>query len=133
MREVINFNTKWAFTKEAAEVPQTMPEKWYWVNLPHSWNANSGSSVIIQIKMRFTHRNQIDIPVQSAVGESVPYKCKGRPDTGLYNQRQRGKWSSSREKIRSGYKGRVCNSECASVEWKERSISLYSRSVSRER
>ena len=42
MREVINFNTKWAFTKEAAEVPQTMPEKWYWVNLPHSWNAIDG-------------------------------------------------------------------------------------------
>ena len=42
MRTVINFNTKWAFSKEAAEVPQTMPEKWYWVNLPHTWNAIDG-------------------------------------------------------------------------------------------
>ena len=42
MREVFNFNTKWAFTKEATEVPQTMPEKWYWVNLPHSWNNIDG-------------------------------------------------------------------------------------------
>ena len=42
MREVINFNTKWAFTKEATEVPKEMPEKWYWVTLPHSWNEIDG-------------------------------------------------------------------------------------------
>ena len=37
MREVINFNTKWAFSKEATAVPATMPERWYWVTLPHTW------------------------------------------------------------------------------------------------
>ena len=42
MRQVFNFNTKWAFTKEATEVPTTMPEKWYWVTLPHTWNAIDG-------------------------------------------------------------------------------------------
>lgn len=42
MRSVYNFNTKWAFSKEANEVPKTMPEKWYWVTLPHSWNAIDG-------------------------------------------------------------------------------------------
>lgn len=42
MREIFNFNTKWAFTKDAAEVPQEMPEKWYWVTLPHSWNDIDG-------------------------------------------------------------------------------------------
>ncbi len=42
MREIINFNTKWAFTKDATEVPQVMPEKWYWVTLPHSWNDIDG-------------------------------------------------------------------------------------------
>lgn len=42
MREIISFNTKWAFSKEATEVPQQMPEKWYWVNLPHTWNAIDG-------------------------------------------------------------------------------------------
>ena len=42
MREVINFNVKWAFTKNATEVPATMPEKWDWVTLPHSWNAIDG-------------------------------------------------------------------------------------------
>lgn len=42
MRQIIDFNTKWAFSKEAAEVPQTMPQKWYWVNLPHSWNNIDG-------------------------------------------------------------------------------------------
>lgn len=42
MREILNFNTKWAFTKDAAEIPKKMPEKWYWVTLPHSWNEIDG-------------------------------------------------------------------------------------------
>ncbi|MBE5884113.1 MAG: glycoside hydrolase family 2 protein [Lachnospiraceae bacterium] len=42
MRTVINFNTKWAFSKEAAGVPEVMPQKWYWVTLPHSWNNIDG-------------------------------------------------------------------------------------------
>lgn len=42
MREVMNFNTKWAFTKDATEVPKEMPEKWYWVTLPHCWNEIDG-------------------------------------------------------------------------------------------
>ena len=42
MRQIINFNTKWAFSKEACEVPAVMPEKWYWVTLPHSWNNIDG-------------------------------------------------------------------------------------------
>lgn len=42
MRERYALNTKWAFSKEASEPPKTMPEKWYWVNLPHTWNAIDG-------------------------------------------------------------------------------------------
>lgn len=42
MRKVYNFNTKWAFSKEATEVPKSMPKKWYWVNLPHTWNNIDG-------------------------------------------------------------------------------------------
>ena len=42
MRQIINFNTKWAFSKEATEVPKTMPERWYLVTLPHSWNNIDG-------------------------------------------------------------------------------------------
>lgn len=42
MREIFNFNTKWAFTKDATEVPAAMPEKWYWVNIPHCWNNIDG-------------------------------------------------------------------------------------------
>ncbi len=42
MRQVMNFNTKWAFSKEAVAVPATMPEKWYWVTLPHTWNDIDG-------------------------------------------------------------------------------------------
>ncbi len=42
MREIISLNTKWAFSKEATSVPEVMPERWYWVNLPHTWNAIDG-------------------------------------------------------------------------------------------
>ena len=42
MRQVINFNRKWAFTKMADAVPETMPTKWDIINLPHSWNAIDG-------------------------------------------------------------------------------------------
>ncbi len=42
MRNVYNFNTKWAFTKQADSVPAEMPKDWYFVNLPHSWNAIDG-------------------------------------------------------------------------------------------
>lgn len=42
MRTVCNINDKWAFTKQAAEVPATLPMNWDWVNLPHSWNAIDG-------------------------------------------------------------------------------------------
>ena len=42
MRQIVNINAKWAFTKMADSVPATMPEKWDFVNLPHSWNAIDG-------------------------------------------------------------------------------------------
>ena len=42
MRTIINFNAKWAFTKQASEVPAQLPKDWNWVNLPHSWNAIDG-------------------------------------------------------------------------------------------
>ena len=42
MRQTINFNRKWAFTKMADAVPEVMPTKWDIVNLPHSWNAIDG-------------------------------------------------------------------------------------------
>ena len=42
MRKVININRKWAFTKEATAVPASMPEKWNFVNLPHTWNNIDG-------------------------------------------------------------------------------------------
>ena len=42
MREILNLNTKWAFSKEADQVPEVMPQRWYWVNLPHCWNAIDG-------------------------------------------------------------------------------------------
>ncbi len=42
MRSIYNLNAKWAFTKEADSVPDSMPEKWNLVNLPHSWNDIDG-------------------------------------------------------------------------------------------
>ncbi len=42
MRKIINLNQKWAFTKQATEIPAAMPKDWNFVNLPHSWNAIDG-------------------------------------------------------------------------------------------
>ena len=42
MRTIVNINYKWAFTKMADRVPETMPKLWDWVDLPHSWNALDG-------------------------------------------------------------------------------------------
>ncbi|MBQ8203908.1 MAG: DUF4982 domain-containing protein [Clostridia bacterium] len=42
MRTVINFNRKWAFSKQANEIPTVIDNKWDFVNLPHSWNAIDG-------------------------------------------------------------------------------------------
>ena len=42
MRIIHNLNNKWAFSKEATEVPSEINRKWNFVNLPHSWNALDG-------------------------------------------------------------------------------------------
>ncbi|MBP3645246.1 MAG: glycoside hydrolase family 2 protein [Clostridia bacterium] len=42
MRQIVNLNRKWAFTKEALSNPAQMPETIYWVNVPHCWNAIDG-------------------------------------------------------------------------------------------
>ena len=42
MRYTVNFNRKWAFSKEADTIPECVPVKWNFVNLPHTWNALDG-------------------------------------------------------------------------------------------
>mgnify|MGYP003303137305 CR=1 FL=1 len=42
MRKTINFNRKWAFTKKAEGIPAQISPEWYFVNLPHTWNAIDG-------------------------------------------------------------------------------------------
>ena len=42
MRNIVNFNHKWAFAKGVSAVPAEIPAEWNWVNLPHSWNAIDG-------------------------------------------------------------------------------------------
>ncbi len=42
MRQIINFNAKWSFTKMATEIPTEINKQWEFVNLPHTWNAIDG-------------------------------------------------------------------------------------------
>lgn len=42
MRNVINMNENWYFTRENAGLPATLPENWEKINLPHTWNAVDG-------------------------------------------------------------------------------------------
>ena len=42
MREILNLNNGWAFSKDTAKAPNALPADWESVNLPHSWNATDG-------------------------------------------------------------------------------------------
>ena len=42
MRQIIEFNEKWAFSKEATQIPTEISSKWNFVNLPHTWNGIDG-------------------------------------------------------------------------------------------
>ena len=42
MRQIINFNELWAFSKTATEIPSAIDESFEKVNLPHSFNAIDG-------------------------------------------------------------------------------------------
>ena len=42
MRNIVNFNAKWSFTKMADAIPSAIDNKWDFVNLPHCWNAIDG-------------------------------------------------------------------------------------------
>ncbi len=42
MRQILNLNRKWSFTKDFDSIPAAINEKWNFVNLPHSWNAIDG-------------------------------------------------------------------------------------------
>ena len=42
MRQIMNLNYKWTFSKAATAVPTEIDNKWDFVNLPHSWNAIDG-------------------------------------------------------------------------------------------
>lgn len=42
MREILNINRKWAFSKTESVIPVKMPKDWYFVNLPHTWNNIDG-------------------------------------------------------------------------------------------
>ncbi len=42
MRNLININKNWVFSKLAEAVPAAMPADWESVDLPHSWNAVDG-------------------------------------------------------------------------------------------
>ena len=42
MRQIVNLNHKWSFTKQTTQIPEAIDVKWEFVNLPHSWNALDG-------------------------------------------------------------------------------------------
>ena len=42
MRNIVNINKGWVFSKEAAGIPSVIDSSWEAVNLPHSWNAVDG-------------------------------------------------------------------------------------------
>ena len=44
MRNIINFNATWKFSKDLSEAPAVFPEGLETVDLPHTWNAIDDNS-----------------------------------------------------------------------------------------
>ena len=42
LRQIVNLNADWLFSKETCDTPVTLPTGWEAVTLPHSWNAKDG-------------------------------------------------------------------------------------------
>ena len=42
MRQIVNFNADWFFSKETCDTPVSLPTGWEAISLPHSWNATDG-------------------------------------------------------------------------------------------
>lgn len=42
MREIININKGWRFLQREAPMPESLPEDWPLIDLPHTWNAIDG-------------------------------------------------------------------------------------------
>ena len=42
MRQILNLNSGWTFSKEATAVPAELDNTWEQINLPHTWNAIDG-------------------------------------------------------------------------------------------
>ncbi|MCC8196950.1 MAG: glycoside hydrolase family 2 protein [Ruminococcus sp.] len=43
MRNIISLNENWKFIREDVGLPESLPESWETVNLPHTWNAIDGT------------------------------------------------------------------------------------------
>ena len=43
MRNIINLNQDWKFIQKDVGLPETLPQDWQTVNLPHTWNAVDGN------------------------------------------------------------------------------------------
>lgn len=66
MRNNVELNRKWAFSKESETLPAVMPERWIWVDLPHTWNAidgQDGGNDYFRGTCQYAHElNRSDLP-----------------------------------------------------------------------
>ncbi len=71
MRNVLNLNKGWRFSKEASAVPAALDASWEQVNLPHSWNAadgqDGGNDYFRGTAYYAREINQADLPQQDKV------------------------------------------------------------------
>lgn len=72
MREIINLNKGWQFIKENVGLPNTMPQDWTPVNLPHTWNAIDGQDGNGSYdKGTYWYAKSFETPKQPLVGGRV--------------------------------------------------------------
>ena len=42
MREILNINKGWKFSKDVSSVPSELPDDWQDIDLPYTWNGDDG-------------------------------------------------------------------------------------------
>lgn len=72
MRNVIELNQGWRFIQEDAGLPETLPQDWQRIDLPHTWNAVDGQGGAVQFdRGKYWYATTFETPKQPLPGGRV--------------------------------------------------------------
>ena len=85
MRQEINLNQAWMFSKTCTEVPGVLPEnqdEWEVVNLPHCWNSVDGMTGVQFDRGAYWYVRTFKVPVQPRPGGRIYVEVGAAAQTG---------------------------------------------------